>query len=194
MKELYKIIRHEHGWLLCSAAGKEGVPCNALQECMPMFPKDSVIETGIAHHYNVCDNPGGKVVFAITTPSEAEKWKKEIDEELSALHPTTRWWYGTDVGMSSSVIFSVLSLRYGYDGLASIAKEFGKGYVPRDSDDFGRCLRLLEKFPDWERDLNKVAEAYQDTAWPKIVERWQELKTSGRLRQNEILSEINESM
>lgn len=193
MKDLYKIVRYKYGWLLCAPAGQEGVQCHALQECMPMFPKDSVIEAGIVHHYNVCDNPGGKVIFAIATPEKAKKWKKEIDEELSAQHPVTGWWYGTDVGKSSSVIFSVLSLRTGYSGLAEVAKEFGEGCVPQDSDDLGRCLRLLEKFPDWEKDLYKVSEAYPDTAWPKIVERWQELKTADSNRQNAILNEINES-
>ncbi|MCK9154720.1 MAG: hypothetical protein M0P12_01250 [Paludibacteraceae bacterium] len=191
MEILYKLIRHKYGWLVCAADGQDGVPPSSLQECLPLFGKKSVLDAGIVHHYNVCDNSFGHVVFAITSDSKA--WRKEIEDSLSALHPTTRWWYGTDVGKSSAVIFSVLSLKTGYSGQAEVAKEFGEGCVPLDSDDLGRCLRLLERFPDWKKDLYKVSEAYPNTAWPKIVERWQELKTADSNRQNEILIEINES-
>jgi len=81
VKELYKIVRYEYGWLLCATPGQSGIPLNALQECLPMFPKDSVIEAGIVHHYNVYDNPGGEVIFAVTSVTEAPKWKKEIEKD-----------------------------------------------------------------------------------------------------------------
>lgn len=49
------------------------------------------------------------------------------------------------------------------------------GYTPCDSADFGRCVKLLEIFPEWHDRLPEVAAAYPKSCWEPIVARWNEL-------------------
>jgi len=47
--------------------------------------------------------------------------------------------------------------------------------IPHDPDDFGRCYRLLELFPDWKSQLGKVAERFPK--WSPFVREWDTLTT-----------------
>jgi hypothetical protein len=52
----------------------------------------------------------------------------------------------------------------------------GRKYLnspPYDSDDFGRCFRLLERFPHWRDRMPEVAEKYKGY-WADLVEVWEE--------------------
>lgn len=72
------------------------------------------------------------------------------------------WIASWDTGTSSETIWSVMTnhpvRRHG---------------TPRDPADFGRCYRLLEKFPDWRTHLPKVAERFPE--WEPLVAAWPEL-------------------
>lgn len=50
--------------------------------------------------------------------------------------------------------------------------------VPHDPDDFGRCYRLLAKFPAWRARIEEMA-CYP--AWAPLVEVWAELETLYRV-------------
>lgn len=80
--------------------------------------------------------------------------------------PTTpvEWSVGRDTGTSSLTICSVLGGIPLTDRLAD---------VPHDPADFGRCHRLLQLFPAWIPQLEKVAKAYPK--WAGLIEHWQEL-------------------
>jgi len=181
----YIIERWPHGWLICSAPGAQGIPADALSECEPIFPKNSVVSPGIVHHYNV----SGKfpmVIMAIGTVNEIKAWETVIISSLSRYNDETRWWLGVDVGKSAAAIFAVL----GQTGWTRDARAFSNGAVPHDADDFGRCKRLIEAFPEWRSRLSEVAEAYPDTKWPAIIARWSELEAANTVTQGMILDEI----
>ena len=181
----YIIEKHTHGWLVCAAPGQRGVTMSALAVAQPLFPANAVIDAGIARHHTVWAHE--TAVFCVTTKSGSELWRKDIAaaiaEQLRAPHDL--WWYGTDVGTSSAGMFAVLCPEY----LRASASEYGNRTTPRDADDLGRCLRLLEAIPEWRERLNEVAEAYPDTAWPRIIARWVELEAAEPKTQNYILNE-----
>lgn len=182
----YEIERRPLGWLICAPPGKSGIPLTALNECLPMFKKNSVMNSGIAHHFNV-NRYNKNVVFVVATQKESQSWEKEIAEGLKDRDPQDRWWLGTDVGRSSAALFHVLCI----DGRKWESNEFGQKATPQDAGDFGRCKRLLDAIPEWKPRLNEVAEKYPDTAWPRIIARWGELEAAKHDRVNEILRECH---
>ena len=78
----------------------------------------------------------------------------------------TRWLFGGDTGNSSVVIWSVMT------GVSQIMmrRDFD---VPHDPDDFGRCHRLLNEFPEWRARMPEVGQ--RESEWTKIVAAWEEL-------------------
>jgi hypothetical protein len=81
------------------------------------------------------------------------------------------WWLcGNDTGVSSATIWAVMTGeqpgRYGYADR------------PHDPGDLGRCIRLLDLFPEWRARLPEVAEAYP--AWTDLVAEWRALEASYR--------------
>lgn len=72
------------------------------------------------------------------------------------------WLRSWDTGTSSETIWSVLT---GYP--------VRRTDIPYDPDDFGRCHRLLERFPEWRPRLGEVAKAFP--RWRPFVERWDEM-------------------
>lgn len=186
MNSEYEIERRPLGWLICAAPGETGIPVSALNECLPIFKNDSVINCGIAHHYNA-NRYKKHVILAVATPQDSAAWEKEIAEELKDHDPQDRWWLGTDVGKSSAALFHVLCR----EGLKWETDAYGQKATPQDASDFGRCKRLLEAIPEWRNRLAEVAEKYPDTAWPRIIARWQEIETAKPERANEILRECH---
>ena len=186
MNSEYEIERHPHGWLLCAPPGKTGIPLTALSECLPMFKKKSVMNSGIAHHFNA-SHYSKQVVVVVTTPKESEAWEKEIAEAIKDCEPQDRWWLGTDVGKSSAAIFAVLCREC----LQWEANNYGQKATPQDAADFGRCKRLLDAIPEWRNRLDEVAVKYADTAWPTILLRWAELEAAEPKRATEILRECH---
>ena len=185
---LYTIERHSHGWLICGTLVKSGIPMNALSECfsLKLFPKSAGVWPGIGHHYNV-QSTEKNVCLAVASLTGVKAWEKEIAESLfeRGLDPQTQWWEGTDVGLSSAAMFGVLG-----NVCAAASLEYSDKATPRDADDFGRCKRLLDKFPEWKARLGEVAVAYPDTKWPAIVSRWDEIAAGNPERQTQILHEI----
>ena len=57
-----------------------------------------------------------------------------------------RWLQGLDVGMSSKAI--------GMHMLGVLVNN--KPWYPADSDDMGRCHRLLEQFPEWRARIGEM--------------------------------------
>jgi len=76
------------------------------------------------------------------------------------------WLTSGDTGVSSQIIFSVMS------GSKWIIKDWRNW--PHDNADFGRCYRLLERFPEWRDRLKEVFVAFP--AWGPMVYAWPELE------------------
>lgn len=113
-----------------------------------------------------------KATMAVCAKEDVEKWEAEIDAQAKKLaggDMECEWLNGTDTGTSSRTIFSVLSARWG-----SIALQgHSRPSTPSDPSDFGRCHRLLERFPKWRARLHEVAERYP--AWVPLVREWDAL-------------------
>ena len=45
--------------------------------------------------------------------------------------------------------------------------------IPYDPDDFGRCFRLLEHFPEWKKRLPEVAAIFPK--WEPMVAKWEQM-------------------
>lgn len=72
-----------------------------------------------------------------------------------------KWMAGNDTGMSSKAI--ALHMTTGDCD----------GSYPFDPADLGRCLRLLERFPDWKPRI--VEMSVYGAVWSAYTERWSEI-------------------
>lgn len=185
MNHKYTIEAYDLGWLVLAPHGSNGVSVTALSEMMKLAPKNAVMDPGIAHHYDVT-RTDAHVVFCVCTASNSSRWRKIIADSLHNYDSEERWWLGTDVGTSSAAMFGALSSsRY-----ASAAKSYGKGSVPQDAEDLGRCLRMIAGIPGFRNRLHIVADTYPDTKWPNIIKSWSALESSSAAEQDELLTEI----
>ncbi len=75
--------------------------------------------------------------------------------------PEWRWFTGGDTGTSSKTIWSVMT-----------GEHVDRRGIPYDPADFGRCHRLLEKFPQWRARLHEMAIV---PGWEPLAEHWDEL-------------------
>lgn len=75
------------------------------------------------------------------------------------------WFVSGDTGISSRFIWSIMT---GLD-----INERKTDNYPRDPADFGRCYRLLLRFPWWLSRLDEVAKVNPE--WEPLVENWDEL-------------------
>jgi len=74
-----------------------------------------------------------------------------------------RWYRGGDSGLSSETIFQVMT---------GIPVKWTS--TPMDSGDFGRCSRLLDRFPKWRDRLGEVSEQFPE--WKLLIDNWSKLE------------------
>ncbi len=184
MQPEYIVEKWPFGWLFCAAAHAPGIPLTAISECQRLFRKSAVMDAGIAHHFKTSGRTD--VVACVTTVKEGALWRKHIADSIAGLPREERWWRGTDVGMSSAAVFAVFC----GDGLRLAVQQFGRDAVPADNDDFARCARLLDCFPEWRTRITEVGEAYPQTKWTHIVSRWAELESYDAATRSKVLREI----
>ncbi|MGI4744939.1 MAG: hypothetical protein ACRYGI_11585 [Janthinobacterium lividum] len=78
------------------------------------------------------------------------------------------WLASGDTGVSSTAILLWLSAR---------AKDRTWGaHTPSDPADLGRCLRLLERIPEWKSRMPEMAEAGDN--WARIMPHWDRMAQS----------------
>lgn len=91
------------------------------------------------------------------------------------------WITGNDTGRSSQTIWCVMmGVRPNYPD------------IPYDADDFGRCDRLLKKFPEWRGRMKEVAAAHPK--WGPIVEVWDKLEKLYEAKEYRKLYEVIQSV
>jgi hypothetical protein len=78
-----------------------------------------------------------------------------------------QWLRSGDTGVSSIAIYTAM-----LGGPTPILRSDQNW--PHDPSDFGRCFRLLERFPDWRNDMSKVSKMFP--AWAPIINVWPELE------------------
>lgn len=72
------------------------------------------------------------------------------------------WFLSDDTGMSSKTIAAFMCG-------ADLSKCYWVG-APSDPSDLGRCLRLLERFPEWKPRMPEMASVNKQ--WAKIIPYW----------------------
>ena len=169
----YTIEVYPFGLLVCAADGKSGVPMDALKVASAalMVNIDEHAKAGI--DAGIANALGG--IFAIGANANLEKWRKQITEYL-ALGNTPKeyqWIRGVDCGMSSMALFRKLSCLPQAAGEAR-ARLHGResNDTPRDSDDFGRCVRMVE-FCGFKDRLNEARGMSPE--WNAILSEWDNL-------------------
>lgn len=86
---------------------------------------------------------------------------------MALTHEQEEWLASGDGGVSSKTIFEVMTGH-----VLETPRAFRWG-PPADAADFGRCRRLLERFPGWRDRLGEVASRHP--AWRPFVETWPRL-------------------
>lgn len=71
------------------------------------------------------------------------------------------WFVSGDTGISSKSIAAVMCG-------ANVQKI--EDYPPADPSDLGRCLRLLEKFPEWKPRMHEMAAVSK--RWAHVLPHW----------------------
>ena len=113
---------------------------------------------------------------ALSGGADLATWREEVRleaERAVAGDPEKEWILGSDTGLSSLTIFSVLSEKHSLAALAKLGA-FG-ATTPYDPSDFGRCHRLLVAVPGWRGRLQEVADRYPK--WAPLVAEWDSLTT-----------------
>jgi hypothetical protein len=110
-----------------------------------------------------------RVLMVLTSQNASAQWRAEITEHLKQEFPNEperQWLYGVDTGASAMAILSTFAPH-----LEPECCQYTRGTcVPRDPDDWGRCHRLLELFPEWRARLEKVVTKFP--AWASYVMEW----------------------
>lgn len=84
--------------------------------------------------------------------------------ELETAAHYNAWLLSGDTGMSSKAIFNFM--RTGEKS----------EWTPADPSDLGRCLRLLERFPEWRERMPEMVECSQ--MWANMVPYWDVLEST----------------
>ena len=93
------------------------------------------------------------------TPIRERAWTDE-----QRLREVIAWFAGDDTGMSSEAIACHMT------GVESR----NPWCAPSDPGDLGRCLRLLERFPEWNGRMGEMAK--HGPEWAALVPHWGELE------------------
>ena len=156
----YTVETHPHGVLI-----RGSVPLDELAALFNVWRSQGwmLLHTGIARVTGAS--------FAITDKKEhLDAWLAELREEAAKEAGGDReleWQLGTDTGISSLTMFAVLTEKH---AAVAIARRGPRPAPPQDPDDFGRCYRLLQAFPEWWGRLGEVVERYPE--WKRLVDQW----------------------
>jgi hypothetical protein len=94
--------------------------------------------------------------------------KRERVYATSKMTPS-EWLSSDDVGLSSEYMITVL---------AELGSPAPDGYSPRDADDLGRCIRMVESC-NLESEIPRLFDMGKQ--WKRIAENWQYLKSLYKL-------------
>ena len=96
---------------------------------------------------------------------DAKRGERGSADPPSENRRALEWLLSDDTGWSSMTIAAVM--------LNLPTESLKRKSIPYDSGDLGRCLRLLEKIPEWNARLDEVGVIPR---WEPLIDRWSELK------------------
>ena len=85
-----------------------------------------------------------------------------MSEMRQEVRKAFQWLFSNDTGMSSKAL------------LGHMVAGVSDGSYPHDPADLGRCLRLLEKFPQWKERIPEMAR--YGSVWATYALHWNELR------------------
>ena len=103
----------------------------------------------------------GATIAVVKSDADRLLWEKELG--IGPENPN--WLLSGDTGTSSKTIFSVMT---GMTGRELFDRDIPD--IPYDPSDFGRCHRLLKRFPEYRARLPEVAAKYPE--WEPFVREW----------------------
>ena len=136
-----------------------------IKGAIPIDQMTKIAKMGAALGFDLVDAGAAQALGAtmvITNKSGSQRLRDEIEKRNSGKSAEDAWLFGADTGMSSKTIFGIMT-----------GKSVGEGSFPWDPDDFGRCYRLLARFPAWRARLPEVVKKYP--RWSGLVENWDQL-------------------
>jgi len=95
--------------------------------------------------------------------------RDSIAEKNRSLSAQQRWLQGTDTGVSSRAIFARMTSPA--QDVSDLPIEC---HHPLDPDDFGRCYRLFQMFPEWRLRIKEMRRV--SPQWASLVDHWNELE------------------
>ena len=118
-----------------------------------------ILDTGASHAL------GANMVM--TNDEGSGKLRSGIAHQNATLSKQDKWLHGADTGISSRAIFAVMTGTQ-----ERMLDRWGFGY-PLDPDDFGRCYRLLNLFPEWRARIHEMGSISSE--WGRLSANWGEL-------------------
>lgn len=113
--------------------------------------------------------PGGLAISVTMDPINPKdvSGHSELGERGAYEKRLRDWLISGDTGISSEIIFGVMT--------GNRTKNVRDYYNwPKDNSDFGRCHRLLERFPEWKGRLHEVYAVWP--AWQPMIRCWDQLE------------------
>lgn len=149
------------------------VPLDDLEELCRMWTSRGwdLFDSGIA--------AAAGATLAFTSEKESVLWRAELDEEARRNASGDReleWVNGTDTGLSSLYMLQELGSSEAARVIAQqqLCYRWDKHPSPLDPADLGRCIRLLDLFPEWRARLSDVA---LTRGWAALIGAWPELES-----------------
>ena len=115
-----------------------------------------------------CPKCGKKGPLTGRSPIMAAERLAKISAEASIVERAAAWGVSGDTGISSEALCAVMLGR-------DPDRKWGSNY-PSDPSDLGRCLRLLDKIPEWKTRILEMSA--QSAEWAALAERWDEIETT----------------
>src|SRR5579875_546641 len=89
--------------------------------------------------------------------------RREGRGPMTEIERAAEWLLSDDTGLSSmAIVARMLGARHGHFP------------YPHDPSDLGRCLRLLERIPEWRARLGEMTAASPE--WAALIGAWDELE------------------
>lgn len=121
---------------------------------MKHLEKQAGVKSALPREYNAIISAANIICEAFRVPERTVSHNMGLEKWLKSDH----------VGMSSKFMASILSGQ----GCVEYAR-------PYDSEDFGRCLGLLDACPEFRKELHRMIE--YSPQWERLVKNWELLES-----------------
>lgn len=155
-----------HPWIIMDIANDSRLVClRCGEDYQPTYPIKfnllGALIKGVEAEHGACDpHPDGDM--CVYCDGRGHVQRACLDAKVMT---PEEWWKSKDTGLSSKTIWCVMMQRRS-------ALPDGKAHIPHDPDDFGRCYRLMKRFPEWTANFHELTDY---PAWRPLVCHWDDL-------------------